>query len=365
MPATPYLDLDLTVVRDRYLALKGLLPELEIAYAVKANSHESVLNSLAALGASFDVASAGELRQVFPLVSSPNLIEYSHPIKSIIDLEFARSLGVSRFTADDAQEVRKIARYCPGARILIRIEVDHRGAAWPLADKFGTTDLEAVSLLRLAADNGVVPVGITFHVGSQQLNPRSYTAALSKVAAIAQNALMDGITISEVNIGGGLPAFTTNDGVPLLEDYVEAIKDGLVLFDNPVHLVAEPGRYLVADAGQLHTSVIGCANRGGQKWVYLDAGVYHGLGETAAIGARFSSNSRGEPALAILAGPTCDSVDVLYDRQPQVVPGNLSTGDELVFHGAGAYTLPTSTQFNGFSAPSVRVRELNEGDTGN
>lgn len=360
MPATPYLDLDLTVVSDRYRALARLMPELEIAYAVKANPHPAVLQLLAELGASFDVASAAELRSVLACDVDPARIEYSHPIKSPDDLAYAWQSGVRRFTADDPDEIFKISRHCPGARILIRIEVDHHGAAWPLADKFGTTTVDAVTLLGLVRDHDLIPGGVAFHVGSQQRNPRAFTRALEQAAQVARQCAELDITIDEVNIGGGLPSFMANDGVSPLEDYVDAIRDGKEGLSNVVRLVAEPGRYLVADAGQLHTQVMGTATRGGQLWVYLDAGFYHGLGETGAIGTRFSTNASGDPVLAVLAGPTCDSVDVLFDRQPQLLPDGITAGDAVVFHGAGAYTLSTATTFNGFPAPSVRVRHIPE-----
>lgn len=353
----PVLDLHLPTIRSRYAELAAALPGIEIAYAVKANPHPQVLSTLASLGSSFDIASAAELDAALAAGAAPERIEFSHPIKPISHLHAACAAGVRRFTADDEHEIDKIAEHCPGSLLTVRVEVDHHGAAWPLADKFGTSPDAALALIVRARDTGLAPVGVTFHCGSQQRNPASYTAALTTVGAIFRAAAAAGIHLTEVNIGGGLPAFAGADNPPATGIYAEAILSGLDGFPHRPHLVCEPGRYLVGDAGTLTAHVIGTAVRRGMLWVYLDAGVYQGLGESGPVGTRFDTveDIPGPLVPAILAGPTCDSVDVLYDREPQQVPQGITAGHRLRFHGVGAYCVNTSTEFNGFPAPVHRI----------
>jgi len=353
----PLLRLDLSVVRARYRALADLLPGMEIAYAVKANPHPAVLACLAGLGASFDVASGAELDAVLAAGAASDRIEYSHPVKPVEHLYHAYALGVTRYTIDSAEEAAKLAETCPAARVLIRMDVDHAGASWPLADKFGVADLEVLSLAQHAARSGLRPSGVAFHVGSMQLSPAAFTKALAKAAHVYEAAAEEGLSFDEVNIGGGFPSYSGTLTPPPLDRYADAIRAGLTAFPAPPHVTAEPGRYLVADAGTLTATVLGTATRAGTRWAYLDAGFYHGLGETDSVPTRFTPvrAGRGENIPTVLAGPTCDSVDVLYQRTPQMLPADLAAGDQLEFHSTGAYCDNVSTWFNGFPPPEVAV----------
>lgn len=357
----PVLTVDLAVIRDRYRQLASLLPDLEIAYAVKANPHPRVLACLRELGSSFDVASASELADVLAAGAAPEHIEYSHPIKPLAHLGRARQSGIRRYTVDGEEEIAKLAATCPGARVLIRMDVDHEGAAWPLADKFGVSGSEVGPLAARARDLGLDVAGLAFHVGSMQRAPIAYTNALVKSATVlAQVHERHRIRFNEVNVGGGLPGYLGATPPPPLAEYAAAIAAGAASLPPDVQLVAEPGRYLVADSGTLRATVIGTAVRAGLRWVYLDAGYYHGLGETDAVPTRFTHDrvtEQTEMAPTILAGPTCDSVDVLYRRAPVLLPVDLATGDRLLFHSVGAYCFNVSTQFNGFAAPDVQITD--------
>ena len=354
---SPVLLLDLAVVRSRYVMLRSLLPDAEIAYAVKANPHAAVLSCLAELGASFDVASGPELEAVLEAGARAQNIEYSHPIKPVSYVTAAYSAGVQRFTVDGVDELKKIADHAPGSRILIRIGVDHTGAAWPLDDKFGVSVVEAVELLRLADKLGLVAAGVTFHVGSQQRNPDSYTKAFLLVQEIFLIARAEGLHLDEVNIGGGLPSYASADeGVPALNLYTRNIQKGMAGLPEGTRLTCEPGRYLVADAGTIEATVLGVVQRDGARWVYLDAGIYQGLTETSHVKAPCWSSKDSSGAVSVptvLAGPTCDSLDVLYGGEPFLLSSALETGDKVMFGSVGAYSLTVSTVFNGFPSPEV------------
>jgi len=355
-PETPCLVVDLDRVAANYHALQRAVPDARIFYAVKANPAPEVLGRLVALGAHFDVASVAEIDEVLAAGAPVERLSYGNTIKKERDIAAAYARGVRLFAFDAEAELEKIARVAPGARVFCRILADNGGAEWPLNAKFGCTPDMATDLLRRAPTLGLVPWGLAFHVGSQQKDPQQWDAALAATAAVFRALEADGIELAMVNLGGGFPARYRED-VPAPADYGEAIHESLAThFGNRLpELVVEPGRGLVGDAGVLETEVVLVSHKGEadpRLWVYLDIGKFGGLAETMDEAIRYPIESlRAGPTVpVVLAGPTCDSADVLYERTPYHLPQDLEAGDRLRIKSTGAYTTTyASVGFNGFA----------------
>jgi ornithine decarboxylase len=355
-PATPCLVVDLDRIEDNYLALEAALPEAQIYYAIKANPAPEVLKRLVALGACFDVASVVEVEAALAAGADPASISYGNTIKKEADIARAAALGVRLFAFDAEGELAKIARAAPGARVFCRILTSGEGAEWPLSRKFGCVPEQAFELLRAAAALPVVPWGVSFHVGSQQRDPTQWDSAITVVADIFRRLDAEGIELGMVNLGGGFPTEYRQD-VPPAEVYGEAIRSSVHRhFGNRLpELIMEPGRGLVGDAGVIETEVVLISRKGvedSRRWVYLDIGKFNGLAETMdeAIQYPVESGRGGETESVILAGPTCDSADVLYERADYRLPLDLEIGDRLRIRATGAYTSTyASVGFNGFA----------------
>ncbi len=355
-PPTPYLVVDLDVVAEQYHRLTTALPMAGVFYAVKANPAPEILRLLADLGSSFDVASPGEIDQVLALGVSPRRLSYGNTIKRARDVAYAHSLGVRRYTVDALEELHKVLDHAPGAEICVRLFHECAGADWPLSRKFGCEAHEVVKLLAEATLGGATRTGVSFHVGSQQRSVHGWDEALAATARIFAEARALGADPSFVNLGGGFPAHYV-DQVPAIASYGLAITASLHRWfgDELPEVMAEPGRYLVADAGVLRTEVILVSNRdvgNGKRWVYLDCGKFGGLAETMdeAIRYRLRTPHDGSPVgPVVLAGPTCDSADVLYEKTDYELPCALRAGDRIDILSAGAYTTTYSAVgFNGF-----------------
>jgi ornithine decarboxylase len=352
----PCLVLDLDVVRDNYQNFAKALPDTRVFYAVKANPAPEVLKLLAELGSCFDVASVSETEAVLASGATPDRISYGNTIKKESEIAAAFRLGVTLFAVDCEAEADKIARVAPGSRVICRIHCDGSGSEWPLSRKFGCEPDYATDILEHAQRNGLVPYGISFHVGSQQHNIEAWDRALASTAAIFRSCAERGITLSMVNLGGGFPAKYVRK-TPKLESYGRAIFRALRKhFGNAVpETIVEPGRGLVGNAGIIEAEVVLIAKRSPEdevRWVYLDIGKFHGLAETIGESIRYpirTSKDRDETAPCIIAGPTCDSVDVLYEKTPYNLPISLSIGDKVLIEAAGAYTTTySSVGFNGY-----------------
>lgn len=356
-PLTPFLVLDLDVVRARYQALQRVLPTTDIYYAVKANPAPEIIATLAELGASFDLASPGEIALCRNAGIPPDRLSFGNTIKRESTIGAASRDGISLFAFDSAAELEKLARSAPSARIFCRMLVENKGAEWPLTRKFGCEAHMAAELLLAAKQRGLQPTGLSFHVGSQQTDPNQWSAAIARAAWIFRVCARQGLTLEMLNLGGGLPAHYRAP-IPPLADYAERIEAALnrEFGTSRPRILIEPGRYLVADAGLLRTEVLLISRksaRARERWVYLDAGRYNGLGETLderiQYRIRTSRNGHGCGPV-ILAGPTCDSTDILYRRHSYDLPLDLSVGDHVDFLSAGAYTASTAAvAFNGFT----------------
>ena len=325
-------------------------------YAVKANPSPEILQLLGGLGSSFDVASVGETEAVLAAGVTPDRISYGNTVKKESEIARSFALGVTLFAVDCEAEVEKVARAAPGARVICRIHCDGSGAEWPLSRKFGCEPDDAADILELAHRLGLITYGISFHVGSQQQNVGAWDRALASTAAIFRNCAERGIALSMVNLGGGFPAQYVRK-TPKLEAYGKAIFKALRRhFGNAIpETVVAPGRGLVGNAGVIEAEVVLIAKRSRHdqvRWVYLDIGKFHGLAETIEEAIRYPIRSKKDGAQTVpcvIAGPTCDSVDVLYEKTPYMLPISLAIGDKVLIEATGAYTAAySSVGFNGF-----------------
>jgi ornithine decarboxylase len=352
----PCLVVDLDVVRDNYLAFAKALPDTRVFYAVKANPAPEVLTLLAKLGSSFDIASVPEIEMVLAAGATPDRISFGNTIKKERDIARAYDLGVRLYAVDCKAEVEKIARAAPGARVFCRFLNDCAGAEWPLSRKFGCDPNMAVEVLEHAHRLGLEAHGVSFHVGSQQRNTGAWDSALVAAAAIFRECGERGIALSMVNLGGGFPTRYLKK-VPAVKLYGAAIFQGLRKhFGNAIpETIIEPGRGMVGNAGVIEAEVVLVSKKSegdDVRWVYLDIGKFGGLAETMDEAIRYpirTPRDGGKLGPCILAGPTCDSVDVLYEKEPYPLPVSLSIGDKVLIEGTGAYTATYSAvAFNGF-----------------
>ena len=360
-PATPCLVIDLGVVADNYNTLAANLPEADIYYAVKANPAPEILSLLVRLGSRFDTASRGEIDQCLAAGADPARLSFGNTIKKEADIAYAYARGVRLFAFDSTAELHKLARSAPGAQVFCRILVETVGAEWPLSRKFGCVPAMAEQLLIEARELGLDPVGASFHVGSQQTDCSQWDGAIRSVSDMFANLRQAGIELSLINLGGGMPA-RYREGVPPVEAYAEAILYSLHRHFGAKlpRVIVEPGRSMVGAAGVLHSEVVLVARKAeddDKRWVFLDAGKFNGLAETMDEAIKYNlqtSADGGETGRVILAGPSCDSADILYEKTAYELPLSLQAGDTVSFLSAGAYTSTyASVGFNGFAPIAV------------
>ena len=355
-PETPYLVVDLDRVEENYRAMAVSFPQARIFYAIKANPARPVLERLVALGASFDAASWEEIAMCFAAGATADRISFGNTIKKASAIRRAREAGIDLFVFDSEAELLKIAAEAPGARVFCRLIVATEGAAFPLARKFGTHADMAVELMKQAAALGLVPYGLSFHPGSQQTGPDAHEAAIGQVAMLFDDLAQAGIKLGMINLGGGFPT-KYQDEVPAIAAFGRGIGRALHFHfeDNLPEVFLEPGRYLVGDAGVVESEVVLVSQRSKTdplRWVYLDIGKFGGLAETEDECTRYritTPHDGGPDGPVIIAGPTCDSADTLYESANNRMPLALASGDKVILHAAGAYVSTyASTGFNGF-----------------
>ena len=352
----PCMVLDLDVVRENYNSFAKALPDTRVFYAVKANPDAQVLALLARLGSCFDTASVVEIEQALAAGASPDRISFGNTIKKERDIARAYEYGVRLFAVDCEAEVEKVARAAPGSKVFCRILCNGEGAEWPLSRKFGCAPEMAPRVLETAHRLGLHAYGLSFHVGSQQRNPRMWDSALESSSEIFRDLAERGITLSMVNLGGGFPTKYLKD-VPAVRAYGQAIFRSLRKhFGNQIpETIIEPGRGMVGNAGIIEAEVVLISKKSDDdnvRWVYLDIGKFNGLAETMdemiryPIRTEFDGDAT-EPC--VLAGPTCDSVDVMYEKDPYHLPISLEIGSKVLIEGTGAYTTTYSAVgCNGF-----------------
>ena len=352
----PCLVVDLDVVRDNYRLFERAMPDSRVFYAVKANPDPAVLNLLAGLGSCFDCASVTEIEQVLATGATAERISFGNTIKKERDIARAYRLGIRMFAVDCEAEVEKVARVAPGSRVFCRMLCDGAGAEWPLSRKFGCDAAMAPRVLEHAHSLGLVAHGVSFHVGSQQNNPAMWDGALAAASTIFRDLAERGIVLSMVNLGGGFPTRYLRN-IPATAAYGAAIGESLRRhFGNRLpETIIEPGRGMVGNAGVIEAEVVLISRKSAEdpvRWVYLDIGKFGGLAETMDEMIRYPIRTAYDgdaTAPCVIAGPTCDSVDVLYEKEPYLLPVSLEIGAKVLIEGTGAYTTTYSAVgFNGF-----------------
>lgn len=353
--ARPTLVIDTQAVARQYAALSQGLGRARIHYAVKANPAPEILRTLRELGSNFDAASRVELQMCLDAGARPDQLSFGNTIKRASDIAWAHSVGIDLFAVDAEEEIEKIAENAPGARVYLRIIVEATEAEWPLTRKFGSARDKALALISDAKAHGLNPVGLSFHVGSQTRRAAMWAPILDQVAAVWHAAKAEGHVLTLLNIGGGFPAFYGKEiDAPALYA-AEVMRLVQERFGDVPEIMAEPGRGLVAEAGMIAAEVLLVSRKSENdlhRWVYLDIGRYSGLAETEGEAIRYqfvTDRDHETTGACILAGPSCDSADVLYEKQPVQLPVGLRAGDRVMIRACGAYTSTyASVGFNGF-----------------
>jgi len=358
----PTLVIDVDRVETQFEALKAGLGRADIHYAVKANPHPAIIERLVRLGSHFDAASRGEIELCLSQGARPEHVSFGNTIKRVSDIAFAYNAGIRMFAIDAEEELEKIAEHAPGAQVYVRLIVETSSADWPLTRKFGCDRDTALKLLDRATELGLEPLGFSFHVGSQTRHAEMWVPVLDELSRIWTAAQEAGHRLQLLNIGGGFPAFYGEE-IQAPTDYAAAVMELVeARFPGAERVMAEPGRGMVAEAGVIACEVMLTSRKSDRdmhRWVYLSIGRFSGLAETEgeAIRYQFVTPHDGEATgPCILAGPSCDSADVLYEKRPMNLPLNLKSGDRVLIRNTGAYTSTySSVCFNGFPPLDVVI----------
>ncbi len=359
---TPLFIIDHNKIRKNYRVFKKHLPRVQAYYAVKANPNQEIIETLFKEGASFDVASYNEFMQVYTYLKHFqksdkyffiwDKIIFSNTIKDRPTLK-----KIKRYkplvTYDNADEVKKIKEYCPTAGLILRLKVPDSGSLVELGSKFGAEPGEAITLIKQAFDCGLAVEGLSFHVGSQCTNFDNYTSALEITADIFNNCRKKGYDTKIVDIGGGFPV-PYDSQVPKFEQLAKIINSECNrLFPPDIEIIAEPGRFMVATTAVLVSEIIGKARRDGKIFYHINDGVYHTFSGIVFDHWKpnFRASKRGKLEVCAVVGPTCDSFDKI--SVSEYLPANLQIGDYLHTENIGAYSIASSTKFNGFDGATI------------
>jgi ornithine decarboxylase len=352
---TPFLIIDVKKVEKMYDLIIENMPFVKVHYAVKANPMDEVIVALKNKGSNFDAATVYEIDQLFRLGIGPERISYGNTIKKEKDIAYAYEKGIRLFVTDSENDLKKLAKHAPGSRVFFRVLTESDGADWPLSRKFGAHPDIIYKLILKAKKLGLEPYGISFHVGSQQRDIGQWDSAISMCKYLFVAAAEKGIQLKMINLGGGFPAKYISPAHEL-ETYADEIRRFLHedFGDELPEIIIEPGRSLTADAGVIVTEVVMISQKARYNqysWVYLDIGKFGGLIETMeeAIKYPIYCEKKGYEEEVILAGPTCDSMDILYEHHKYAFPHTLKEGNRLYIFTTGAYTQSySSVSFNGF-----------------
>ncbi len=328
------------------------LPRVRPHFAVKANPDPEILSIFRDQGTCFEVASIAEINAMLAMDANMETVFYSNPIKSPLSIKHAAANGIVWYCVDTPEEVDKIARIKPDAKLYLRIEVSNKGSSWPLAGKFGASPKGVTALIEACKTRDMNLCGVTFHVGSQCVNINNWVEGIRAANDIFTRLLAQGFSPELLNLGGGYPLQFTGQE-PSIEDIAAVINPELASLPDGIQVMAEPGRYLVGSAGCLIAQVVGIATRDSARWVYLDTGVYGGLMELSQnFPATLVSQRTGEAGVWTMAGPTCDSIDVLGKHR---LPVNTEAEDIIFMPNLGAYCTTCACDFNGFPTPSMQM----------
>ena len=361
---SPLLIVDCERVREQFRRLQKALPGVDLHYALKPLPHAAVVRSLVAIGGYLDLATTGEVQLVSSLGVDPARCIHTHPIKRDKDIRNALSAGVTVFVADNPDEVRKFRRYRDRAELLLRVSFRSPGAVSDLSRKFGCDPEAALDLARLAAGLGIQLRGLSFHVGSQAPDSLKHVEAIEACARLLAAARREKLGVLDtLDIGGGFPIDYAKR-VPDILKFCAPIRQALQKLPKRIRVIAEPGRYIVGPTAIAVASVMGRAEREGFWWYYLDDGVYGCFSGQLFDHAQYpieSLRTGGELKPSVLAGPTCDSVDVIVEK---IMLPKLKAGDLIIGRAMGAYTWATASEFNFFPKPTVVSVNETPGDTG-
>ncbi|MBC7803593.1 MAG: type III PLP-dependent enzyme [Candidatus Parcubacteria bacterium] len=351
----PFLILDNAIVREKARRFREAMPRVHPHYAVKANPDRRVLKTLMQEGCSFEIASTAELDMLLAIGVNPAEVFYSNPMKSRDSVAYTAARGVEWFVVDSVDELRRVHEIKADAKMYLRIATPNIGSDWPLSGKFGAGASETREIIATAAKIGADLAGITFHVGSQCRNPANWRVGIEKARVLFDAMTRAGLKPRMLDIGGGFPVRHVKP-IPSIEVIGEVVNEALKAFPEDLRVVAEPGRYMVSDAAYFVCRVIGTATRAGKRWMHWDAGLFGGVIETTeGLKYRIRTERSGPDTPWHVAGPTCDSVDVILRDEP--LPSDLQEGDFIYIRNAGAYTTAYASEFNGFPLPEVRIFE--------
>jgi ornithine decarboxylase len=348
---TPFLVMDGDVIQRKFREFQEAISPARVFYALKANPHRRIVKLLLELGANFEISSQEELSFLLSQGVPPQKLISSNPVKTKGFIKAAYAAGVELLAFDSYAEVEKLAEFAPGSKVYVRLSVSNEGSQWPLSRKFGVETEEAVKLLTEAAKRWLKPYGITFHVGSQCTEQVTWIKALEKSKVVWNLAEKSGLTLRMLNIGGGFPIKYINPALSIGE-IAKVVRDTIrEMFPKDIEILVEPGRALVGEAGVLVATVIGKGMRNGQRWLYLDVGVFNGLMESmGGIQYPVAVAGNGSKGSWVLAGPSCDSFDVISNEVELTEP---EIGDKVYIMSAGAYTTAYASNFNGFCIPKT------------
>ncbi len=354
---TPLLLLSRREIGRNFEALQNALPRVNIHYAVKPNNHEVIIDEVFRRGGNFDVCSAGEIKNVLQTGVNPATLIHSHPIKSMPEFDFAVSQGVEIFVVDNVEEIKKLQRYDRKLNILVRFRINtNTSAVVNLQYKYGCRAQDVMQYARLIEQAGHEFYGLCFHIGSQCIYSQNYVKAITTAHRLIQKLDLAGFNTRLLDIGGGFPVQYA-EPVPDIEDFCRPIARALDRHIRPgIKVASEPGRYIAATPVMLICSVIGKASRDGKIWYYLDDGLYSTFSGIVYDHCRYPvvTDKEGPGRLSVVAGPTCDSFDVMYDGL--ILPEH-NVGDKLMFMSTGAYCAVSGSNFNALRRPEYIVIE--------
>jgi ornithine decarboxylase len=355
---SPLFLIDADRVRAQYERLAAALPGVDLHYAVKSLPHASIIATLRRAGAYFDLATNGEVDLVRRLGVTAERCIHTHPIKRDGDIRTALSFGVTRFVVDNPDELHKFVKYRNRVSLLIRVSFRSPEAVCDLSRKFGCDPASVESLLALAGELRIKIEGLSFHVGSQSAGPQMHVEAIDVCRGLMLRAAERGAELNTLDIGGGFPVDYLRPSLPI-EEFCAPIRRALSSFGQRVRIIAEPGRYIAAPAAVAVSSVMGRAMRDGRWWYYLDDGLYGSYSGQMFDHATYPVEALvalGPTYPSVLAGPTCDSIDVINEtlELPKLGIGDLIVGREM-----GAYTWACASEFNFF--PRATVLALDRG----
>lgn len=354
---TPNIFVNLNLIKSNYEQLLKAFPYSKVYYAVKANPGVPVIKLLDSKGSNFDIASRYELDKILELGISPDRLSYGNTIKKAVDVKYFYDKGVRLFATDSKDDLKNIAEFAPGSKIYVRILIENSSTAdWPLSRKFGCHPDMAYNLLVMAKERGLIPYGISFHVGSQQRDIGQWNDAIAKTKYLFESLEdEEDIVLQMINMGGGFPAHYAQPANELHEYASEITRYLHDDFDEIPEIILEPGRSITGDSGILTSEIVLISRKNNtalSRWVYLDAGKFNGLIETLDECIKYPvvcDKDGGKEGEVILAGPTCDSADIMYEDTKYKLPIDLKAGDKLYWLSTGTYTSTyASVGFNGF-----------------